>query len=135
MNWDNAYKKTTKGVEINVVPTFLANRSEPENSLYIWSYHIRIINHSDQTMTLRQRSWQITDANGHTETVRGEGVVGEQPRLEPGRSFEYTSGTPLSTPSGIMVGSYDLELETGGWIIAEIPAFSLDSPHEGAPLN
>lgn len=135
MDWDTAYTKTTKGISISVIPAYLARRSEPENGLFIWSYSIRIQNNSDATVTLRQRSWQITDGNGHTETVRGEGVVGEQPKLQPGEKFEYTSGTPLNTPSGIMVGSYDFEIEGGGWVIAEIPAFSLDSPHDGAPLN
>ncbi len=135
MNWENAYTKVTKGIEVSVIPTYLANRSEPANDLFIWSYRVRIWNKSDITVTLRQRSWQITDANGHMETVRGEGVVGEQPTLNPGEVFEYTSGTPLATPSGIMMGSYDLEIEGGGWLIAEIPAFSLDSPHEGASLN
>ncbi|WP_025897719.1 Co2+/Mg2+ efflux protein ApaG [Sneathiella glossodoripedis] len=135
MDWEKAYRKITKGIEVSVIPTYLANRSEPENSLFIWSYSVRIRNLSEITVTLRQRSWQITDAHGMTETVRGEGVVGEQPTLKPGEVFEYTSGTPLTTPSGIMVGSYDMEVEDGGWIIAEIPAFSLDSPHEGAPLN
>lgn len=135
MNWDNAYTKVTKGIEVSVLPTYLANRSEPANDLFIWSYKVRISNKGDSTVTLRQRSWQITDANGHMETVRGEGVVGEQPTLKPGEVFEYTSGTPLSTPSGIMMGSYDFEIEGSGWLIAEIPAFSLDSPHEGASLN
>lgn len=135
MNWDNAYTKVTKGIEVSVLPAYLPNRSEPANDLFIWSYKVRICNKGDSTVTLRQRSWQITDANGHMETVRGEGVVGEQPTLKPDEVFEYTSGTPLSTPSGIMMGSYDLEIEGGGWIIAEIPAFSLDSPHEGASLN
>jgi ApaG protein len=135
MNWDNAYTKVTKGIEVSVIPTYLANRSEPANDLFIWSYKVRIWNKGNATVTLRQRSWQITDANGHMETVRGEGVVGEQPTLKPGEVFEYTSGTPLTTPSGIMMGSYDLEVEGGGWLIAEIPAFSLDSPHEGASLN
>jgi len=135
MNWDNAYTKVTKGIEVSVLPTYLANRSEPANDLFIWSYKVRIANNGNSTVTLRQRSWQITDANGHMETVRGEGVVGEQPTLKPGEVFEYTSGTPLATPSGIMMGSYDLEIEGGGWLIAEIPAFSLDSPHEGASLN
>lgn len=135
MDWDNAYQKETKGVEIKVIPTFMGSRSEPENNVFVWAYKVKISNHGEKTVTLRQRSWQITDANGHTETVRGEGVVGEQPVLEPGQSFEYTSGTPLSTPSGIMVGSYDMELEGGGWIIAEIPAFSLDSPHDATLVN
>jgi len=135
MTWENAYKKTTSGIEVSVVPTFMGSRSEPENDLYIWAYKIRIHNTSLRRVTLRQRSWHITDATGHTEVVRGEGVVGEQPVLDPGQAFEYTSGTPLATPSGIMVGSFDMEIDGGGWLIAEIPAFSLDSPHEAAPLN
>ncbi|MBO6825855.1 MAG: Co2+/Mg2+ efflux protein ApaG [Sneathiella sp.] len=135
MTWDNAYRKITQGIEVSVVPTFQADRSQPENNLYIWAYHIRIENQSDEIVTLRQRCWYITDATGHTEVVRGAGVVGEQPRLTPGDHFEYSSGTPLSTPSGIMVGSYDLEKESGGWLTVEVPAFSLDSPHEQARIN
>jgi ApaG protein len=135
MTWESAYKKATKGIEVSVQPRYLVDRSEPEDDLFIWTYHVKIQNNGLQKVTLRQRCWHITDAHGHTETVRGEGVVGEQPSLAPGESFEYTSGTPLSTPSGIMVGTYDMELEDGGWIAVEIPAFSLDSPHEQAPLN
>ena len=135
MTWDNAYRKTTRDIEISVIPVYQADRSQPENNLFIWSYHIRIENHGEETVTLRQRCWHITDAFGHTETVRGAGVVGEQPRLSPGDHFEYSSGTPLSTPSGIMVGTYDLEKENGGWVTIDVPAFSLDSPHEQAQLN
>jgi len=135
MMWDNAYRKTTRSIEVLVVPVFQADRSQPENNLFIWSYHIRIENQSDETVTLRQRCWHITDAYGHTEIVRGAGVVGEQPKLAPGDHFEYSSGTPLSTPSGIMVGSYDLEKDTGGWITIDVPAFSLDSPHDRARMN
>ncbi|WP_169543417.1 Co2+/Mg2+ efflux protein ApaG [Sneathiella aquimaris] len=135
MNWGTAYKKTTENIEVSVQPIFLSDRSEPEDELFVWAYKVHIQNNSDQQVTLRQRCWHITDAYGNTEVVRGEGVIGEQPVLEPGQSFEYTSGTPLSTPSGIMVGTYDMEVEGGGWISVEIPAFSLDSPHESSRLN
>lgn len=135
MDWDSPYKKTTNGIEISVQPTFLSGRSDPEDSLFVWAYKVRIRNLGPCRVTLRQRSWHITDATGHTEVVRGEGVIGEQPVLDPGQSFEYTSGTPLTTPSGIMVGSYDMEVEGGGWLVAEIPAFSLDSPHDAGPMN
>lgn len=135
MDMENRYQKTTKKIEVSVQPVYLHERSEPEDSLYIWAYKVCIKNGGSQRVTLRQRCWHITDALGHTEVVRGEGVVGEQPILDPGQSFEYTSGTPLPTPSGIMVGSYDMEVEGGGWLAVEIPAFSLDSPHESSPLN
>ncbi len=86
-------------------------------------------------MQLRRRHWRITDALGRVQDVRGPGVVGEQPILGPGQSFEYTSGTPLATPSGIMVGSYEMELPNGESFAVAIPAFSLDSPHQPRPLN
>ncbi|MEP3247829.1 MAG: Co2+/Mg2+ efflux protein ApaG [Sneathiella sp.] len=135
MSWEEAYQKTTHNIEVTVQPVFLNERSEPEDSLFVWAYKVRIHNASPRRVTLRQRCWHITDAFGNTEVVRGEGVVGEQPVLDPGQSFEYTSGTPLPTPSGIMVGSYDMEIEGGGWLAVDIPAFSLDSPHESSPLN
>lgn len=135
MQWDATYQKSTKGIEVSVQPAFLDDRSEPEDNLYIWAYKVSIKNNSAMRVTLRQRSWHITDAYGNTEVVRGEGVVGEQPALDPGESYEYTSGTPLPTPSGIMVGTYDMEVEGGGWLVVDIPAFSLDSPHESSPLN
>jgi ApaG protein len=84
---------------------------------------------------LRTRHWRITDATGRTEEVRGPGVVGKTPVLEPGESFSYTSGCPLSTPSGIMVGSYQMTTEDGGRIEVAIPAFSLDSPHTSRSVN
>ena len=86
-------------------------------------------------MQLRRRHWRITDALGRVKEVRGPGVVGEQPVLHPGESFEYTSGTPLSTPSGIMVGSYEMETGDGRSFAVAIPAFSLDSPHQTVRLN
>lgn len=135
MQWNSPYTKTTNGIEVSVQPTYMSGRSDPEDNLFVWAYKVRIRNLGENKVTLRQRSWHITDATGHTEVVRGEGVIGEQPVLEPGQSFEYTSGTPLTTPSGIMFGSYDMEVDGGRWIVVEIPAFSLDSPHEAGPLN
>jgi ApaG protein len=96
---------------------------------------VRIENQGQETVCLRNRHWKITDAMGRMQEVRGPGVIGEQPRLEPGEVFEYTSGAPLSTPSGIMVGSYEMEDAGGSTFDVEIPAFSLDSPHEGAKIN
>src|SRR3546814_19082214 len=86
-------------------------------------------------MRLRTRFWSITDAQGRTQEVSGTGVVGEQPLLRPGDSFEYTSGCPLPTPSGMMVGSYEMGSESGDRVAVAIPAFSLDSPHQRVRLN
>ena len=135
MEQTGAYNKTTENIQVSVTPIYLNDRSHPEDSLYVWAYQVRIENKGDRTVILRNRHWRITDADGHTETVDGEGVVGEQPTLGPGEAYEYTSGTPLPTPSGIMVGSYDMESEEGTIFAVDIPAFSLDSPHEMSPLH
>ncbi|PHQ70702.1 MAG: Co2+/Mg2+ efflux protein ApaG [Sneathiella sp.] len=127
-----AYNKTTRDIEVSVTPTYLTDRSVPEDDFYVWAYRVRIKNKGAAAVTLRNRHWQITDADGNTEIVEGEGVVGEQPFLRPGEAYEYTSGTPLPTPSGIMVGSYEMESEEGTFFAVDIPAFSLDSPH-GTP--
>lgn len=128
MTVSGLYSKITENIEVSVTPIFLQDRSRPADNLYVWAYQVRIENKGSSTVTLRYRHWRITDAAGRTETVDGEGVVGEQPVLAPGESYEYTSGTPLSTPSGIMVGSYDMEEESGNLFSVDIPAFSLDSP-------
>lgn len=135
MDITQAYNKITKGIEVSVTPLYLVDRSIPEDNFYVWAYKIRIENKGTHTVTLRNRHWQITDADGHTEVVDGEGVVGEQPVLPPGEAYEYTSGTPLPTPSGIMVGSYEMESEEGTLFDVDIPAFSLDSPHEHSRLH
>jgi ApaG protein len=102
----------------------------------VWAYHVRIENNGGRTVQLRNRHWRITDSQGRTQEVRGAGVVGEQPVLRPGDSFEYTSGTPLPTPSGIMTGSYQMEAsDTGEQFDVKIPSFSLDSPHQQVKLN
>lgn len=125
------YIKTTRGIKISVNPAYLQEQSVPGNDQYVWSYTIRIENLGGEEVQLRSRYWHITDARGKQQEVRGDGVVGEQPVLEPGGQFTYTSGVSLSTPSGIMVGSYTLENRvTGGHFDVDIPAFSLDSPYQ-----
>jgi len=131
----DVYEKTTHGIRIAVEPLFLADKSDESQSRYVWAYHVVIENQSSQTYQLLTRHWRITDGNGMVQEVKGDGVVGEQPVLIPGDSFEYTSGTPLSTPSGIMVGSYHFESETGDRLEAAVPAFSLDSPFERSRVH
>ena len=124
------YEKTTRTIRVTVKPFYLDEQSSPSEDHYVWAYHVRIENMGDDTVQLRTRHWHITDANGRVHEVRGAGVVGEQPVLRPGEAFEYTSGTPLATPSGIMVGDYAMETEDGERFTVAIPAFSLDSPHQ-----
>ncbi|CAO3448493.1 ApaG protein [Azospirillum argentinense] len=129
------YTKVTRAIRVTVQPVFLDEQSMPAESRYVWAYHVRIENEGQETVRLRTRYWHITDALGRVQEVRGPGVVGEQPVLEPGGSFEYTSGTPLPTPSGIMVGSYRFETGAGEAFDVAVPAFSLDSPHQPRQLN
>lgn len=125
------YHATTHDIRVTVEPEFLEERSSPEEHHYVWAYSIRIENLGEQTVQLRNRHWRITSSAGHTEEVRGAGVVGRQPILRPGDVFEYSSGAPLSTPSGIMVGSYEMTTDDGQIFEVAVPAFSLDSPHVG----
>ena len=129
------YAETTRSIRVTVKPYYLEDQSSPTDNRYVWAYHVRIENRGAETVQLRRRHWRITDAMGRMQEVRGPGVVGEQPVLAPGQSYEYTSGTPLPTPSGIMVGSYDMELPDGECFAVAIPAFSLDSPHQPRRLN
>jgi len=129
------YSATTRSIKVTVEPHFLEDQSSPVESHFVWAYRVRIENHGGETVQLRRRHWRITDGMGRVQDVRGPGVVGEQPVLAPGQSFEYTSGTPLSTPSGIMVGTYQMETGSGEHFDIDIPAFSLDSPHQSVRLN
>ncbi len=122
------YRARTKDIEVVVEPYYLEEQSSPEDSRYVWGYHIVIENHSDHAVRLMQRYWHITDQNGTVDEVEGPGVVGEQPRLLPGDSYEYSSGCPLDTPSGMMFGHYTMEDDEGNPFEVDIPAFSLDSP-------
>lgn len=130
-----SYTETTRSITVTVEPTYLEDQSAPGENRYVWAYRVRIENGGGETVQLRRRHWRITDAMGRVQEVRGPGVVGEQPILAPGQAFEYTSGTPLSTPSGIMVGSYEMETRQGESFAIAIPAFSLDSPHQAVRLN
>ena len=129
------YSAITRAITVSVEPIYLEEHSSPDENHYVWAYHVRIENNGDSTVQLRSRRWRITDANGRVHEVRGAGVVGEQPVLRPGEAFEYTSGTPLSTPSGFMVGSYGMESEGGERFDVSIPAFSLDSPHQSKQVH
>ena len=129
------YSEVTRSIRITVEPTFLEDQSAPEEYHYFWAYQVTIENLGKETVQLMRRHWSITDSSGNTHEVRGDGVVGEQPVLEPGESFEYTSGTPLATPSGIMFGSYQMVSDIDGPFDVTVPAFSLDSPHTTAVIN
>jgi len=123
------YECTTANIRIIVKPHFLEGQSRPDEGHFVWAYTIKIENQGQETVTLRSRYWRITDGRGRIQEVRGAGVVGEQPTLAPGQSFEYTSGAPLPTPSGFMTGSYQMQASDGHMFNVEIPTFSLDSPH------
>jgi ApaG protein len=119
---------TTDGVTVRVSVSYLPEQSEPERGRWFWAYHIRLENEGDETVQLLTRHWTITDGRGARHTVEGEGVVGEQPVIEPGASFDYVSGCPLATPSGAMHGNYRMVREDGAIFDVEIPRFSLFAP-------
>ncbi len=122
------YNSITSEISVSVLPVFIDERSDPQNSKYFWAYRVVIENLGTQSIQLISRYWHITDGNGQIEEVSGQGVVGETPVIEPGKSFEYTSGCPLNTPSGIMKGHYVVRNNAGDEISVKIPAFSLDLP-------
>jgi ApaG protein len=123
----SVYEAVTEGVVVRVTPTYLAHQSDPEGRRWVWAYQVEVENRRDQPVHLLTRHWIITDAFGRIEEVRGPGVVGEQPVIEPGGLYRYTSGCPLGTSSGSMVGSYGMADAGGAVLTVEIPAFSLDS--------
>ena len=122
-------------IRISVQPVYTDAQSAPQDPHFVWAYHVTIENLGRETVQLRSRHWRITDARGELHEVRGPGVIGEQPVLEPGDKYEYTSGTPLATPSAIMTGTYQMENERGETFDVEIPAFSLDSPYQPVRLH
>ena len=129
------YTAVTRNIQVTVLPEFLRERSNPETGQFFWAYTIEISNHGDGDVQLTHRHWKITDDNGQLEEIRGPGVVGEQPTLAAGERFNYTSGCPLPTSSGIMVGSYQMEGPDGAMFNIDIPAFSLDSPFVKVRMN
>ncbi len=132
---NDRYRAVTRAIEVSVRPVYLDRQSTPDEGHYVWAYQVRIENTGLETVQLINRYWRITDGHGRVEEVRGPGVVGEQPVLAPGERFEYTSGTPLSTSSGIMVGHYGMVNEDGQSFQVDIPAFSLDRPDQEIRLN
>jgi len=129
------YRATTHSIQVTVEPTFVEAESSADDGRFFWAYSIEIANLGKEVVQLRSRHWRITDANGRTEEVRGAGVVGKQPVLKPGETFSYTSGCPLTTPSGIMVGTYQMENQSGERFSIAIPAFSLDLPDAQRTVN
>ncbi len=119
---------TTRGVIVRVSVSYLPEQSEPRRGRWFWAYHIRIENEGSVAVQLLTRHWIITDGRGLRHTVEGEGVVGEQPMIAPGASFDYVSGCPLSTPTGSMQGSYHMIDEDGDAFDVTIPRFALIAP-------
>lgn len=129
------YQATTRGVVVRVAPAFLPDQSDPLEGRYVWSYTIEIENHGTEPVQLISRRWLITDGMNRTEEVVGPGVVGEQPRLEPREAFRYSSGCPLTTPSGEMRGTYQMVTDRGESFDVEIPPFSLHLPDAQRTVN
>jgi ApaG protein len=129
------YRQVTQDIAVSVEPIYLDGQSMPDESRYVWAYRIVIENNSASTVQLQSRYWRIVDQNGRVEEVRGPGVVGEQPILNPGDSYTYSSGCPLTTPSGTMVGRYQMRDGDGRDFEIDIPAFSLDIPGDKRVLN
>ena len=118
----------TRGIVVRVKSQYVAERSDPADGLWFFAYRVSIINVGDDPATLINRHWIITDGNGEVNEVQGPGVIGEQPRLEPGKGFSYTSACPLPTPVGTMHGSYEMRDEDGGTFDATIAPFTLMMP-------
>ena len=129
------YMANTRGIEVSVEPTYVETSSSADSSEYFWAYRVVIENQGLETVRLLSRHWMITNARGELTEVKGPGVVGERPVLKPGERFEYTSGAPLNTSSGMMGGAYQMETEGGERFDIEIPTFSLDRPNQNLSLN
>jgi ApaG protein len=129
------YQAVTHDIIVTVEPEYMAERSVPEKRQYFWAYEVEIENRGKLTVQLIRRHWIITDGRGQKHDVRGAGVVGEEPIIPPGEVFRYTSGCPLDTPDGFMVGSYTMITEDGESFDVAIPAFSLDIPAARRILN
>lgn len=124
------YEEITGDIRIAVEPDFLDNQSQPDEGHYLWAYRVTIENRGSASVQLLSRHWRITDGRGKVREVRGDGVVGEQPVIGPGGSFQYTSGAPLQTACGFMTGTYQMRDEAGNLFEAAIPMFALESPYE-----
>jgi ApaG protein len=129
------YEHETRAIHVAVRPAYLDDQSDPEDDRYVWSYTVTIENRSTEPVQLLSRYWNIIDGVGRIQEVRGPGVVGAQPTIAPGESFQYTSGCPLETASGTMSGRYQMRSASGEDFEAEIPAFLLESPYEHRQIH
>ena len=126
------FESRTRDVVVRVEPSFLDDQSSPSDDRFIWAYHVEIENQTAEDLQVVERFWTIADSRGQVQEVHGSGVVGEKPVVKPGETFRYTSGAPLTAPAGMMLGSYRVETPDGETFDVSIPAFSLESPHQGA---
>ena len=122
------FEHITREIVVRVQPSFLHEQSNPSDDRFIWAYDVEIENQSGSDVQVVERFWQIADSRGQVQEVRGAGVVGEKPVVRPGETFRYTSGAPLTAPSGMMLGSYRVETPDGDAFDVVIPPFSLESP-------
>ena len=130
------YEQETAGLVVRVEPSFLPEESQPDEGRFVWAYTVEIENRTREPVRLVARFWRITDENGHTQEVRGEGVVGQQPVIGPGQRFRYTSAAPLAAPSGVMMGAYSMQrTDNGEAFDISVPLFALDSPHQTRLAN
>jgi len=129
------FEATTDDVRVGVRTRFIEEQSDPENGLFVWAYYINIFNNRPAPVQLLKRYWHITDAYGQVQEVRGDGVVGEQPIIGPGKYYKYVSGTPLKASSGFMRGNYEMQDADGSAFTVVIPAFSLDDPNQRIRIN
>jgi ApaG protein len=129
------YELETRSIRVAVKPAYLDDQSDPEDDRYVWSYTVTIENRGAESVKLLSRYWNIVDGTGRMQEVRGPGVVGAQPVIGPGESFQYTSGCPLETASGTMSGRYQMMSASGESFEAEIPAFLLESPYERRQIH
>ena len=134
-NKENSYSAITNGIEITVWPEFIDSQISALGNLFVWAYHVRIDNRSNSAIKLTARHWKIVDEQGNIQEVDGEGVIGEQPTINPYESYKYSSGVHLSFPSGIMSGNYKMRKENGEIFTVEIPSFSLDIPNKKEVIN
>ena len=129
------YELETRRIRVTVKPAYLDDQSDPEDDRYVWAYTVTIENRGSEPVQLLSRYWNIVDGAGRVQEVRGEGVVGAKPVIAPGESFQYTSGCPLETASGLMMGRYQMKAASGEDFEAEIPAFLLESPYERRQIH
>jgi len=132
---DTTFHETTSEITVSVRPEYMDDQSDPDQGHYAWAYHVRIENNGERIVQLLSRHWKIADSHGHCQEVIGDGIIGHQPTLGPGDTFEYTSGTPLAAPSGFMSGTFHMISEDGQRFNVAVPAFALDGPNRSAAIH